>query len=512
MNEEILLLKIEKYEKLRKDSHTAKANIDKQISELEAEISRFKFQEDEDALKELLQSNVFTLPKNGHKSVNLNVQTSFKNAADLNSTLQGITNYVVNPSRLNDFMMSVEKDRLLFAKLNGNQFLGPALTDKSIVVERNSVIAFKQTGKIYLNSDNKLTSATKPSEKTPSRIELTSNVSFKSDKTDEELVDFQITKVPIVPSVQNIFKDEINRELDFRTDRLKMTYTRNSLDIPGVDDYEIELGKQTVVFPALQKSGMNQNDDLYSFSDDSLKFDNKPLSKDLKDMIKNNSSNTNSPIVNIHTETGNNDKSVERSLSKPYSELEIGESISQFCLENNGYNYTNATSFKNMFSDPKSESRSNKQKKTAFPLSYDRKAPHSTAGKVKSDQSTKSRSNVKISYKTINKENSNTMSHKTEGIHDIFDLSLKKSEFVVKDKSYVAFYEKNKQVMNKFDQFFKKIETGKSKKSDEKPMKESIFDEEIMVSVDSKTIEDIMTINSPMRNERLSSLRYTLFN
>lgn len=518
MNEDLLLLQIEKYENMRKQSLAEKESIDKQITEIEAEIARFKFQEDEDVLKEMLNSNVLHVQKNGQSARNFSIQASCKSLKDMNVTLRGASDYVVNPSRLNDFMQSVEKDRLFMAKIRGNQFLNQALAvSRGDSQFRESIPVLKMTNKLNLGTETQLKAPGTTSKK-PSRVELTSNVSFKTvktDKTEEELIDFQITKIPMMPSVQNIFTDDVNRELDFKTDVLKMTYTRNSLDSPDKNTGD-DLKKMTVVFPALERYDTDLNDDAYSFSNNSLKYENVPndeidveYEQVLKDSFSNNSvSAFDRPASGVKS----NVYCVERSVSNIDGDSNVKEMVSQFILADKDFNYTDATSFKNVFNDEQDKPNEYGYKNPVMNMAYKNRVLNSTADKQRSNKSVKSRSNVKISYKTVNKENTTSSGHKTQDINQFFDLSLKNSEIIAKDKSYVAFYEKNKQVMNKFDMFFKKIETGKSKKSDEKPMKESIFDDEIMLSVDSKTIEEIMTCNSPLRNERLSSLRYTQFN
>ena len=511
MNEEILLLKIEKYEKMRKDCLSDKEKIDKEIAALETEISKFRYEEDETVIREMLNSNVIQIQKNGQNSKDLNVQTSSKSLKDLNTTLQGVSDYIFNHSRLNDFMRSIEKDKKLLDKLQGNQFLNNAISAaKSVAEIENSQTIFKVTNKLNIDTETRLSSAKDNTVKKPSHIELTSNVSFKTDKTDEEPVDFQITKLPQIPSVQNIFKDDVNRELNFKTGNIDMVYSNNTLNAKEQDGLQEDMKKQTVEFPVVETNKLSVDNDVYSFSDNSLKFDNNQLEDDFEEIIKENSKNDslnfekqkieNEPINNVN----------EYSISDPNSIIYVDESVDKFCLNTQGYNYTKSTSFKDVFKDQFGTNK-NPEQTSGTNFLKSRNYLNSANDKFKHNKNTKTRSNVKINYKTINKENA-AAGHKIQDASQLFDLSLKKSEIMMPDKSYVAFYEKNKQVMNKFDVFFKKIETGKDKKSEEKPLKESIFDEEIMLSVDSKAIQEILTCNSPLKNERLSSLRYTNFN
>ena len=118
-----------------------------------------------------------------------------------------------------------------------------------------------------------------------------------------------------------------------------------------------------------------------------------------------------------------------------------------------------------------------------------------------------------IQYNTKSKENYETKREDIQQYDNYLVSNINESDIhdSIDPNTKTNFYKKNKNVLDKFDKFFRKIELNKAKKAKADVVHDNSFDEEIMMSIDSRGIKDIMYCDSGAKNDRLSSIRYNNF-
>ena len=500
MNETFLLQEIEKYKTIIVQTSTEKKSIEQEIEVTKKHIQEFRSNFRQHVCNQILQkksnsSSFKNSPQN--KSGSLPNETRYLKPISIDQfdkSLPASTQNISNLQFLDRFQLSYQRDLASFNNINPqNTLLGQKLDVSNYTTPLNSLLNLKSKNPVFINeiknSDdfkNQISSA-----KNSNRGKKSAN-SINNDNSGQELPTIESQEANTQNNSQNqLITIESQNSLSQFVDPqdLLPTQTRPTIPATQVDfNYSntfISGDMGLSVLQRLKKQITPDNDRIEAFNDDTPAYYT-PNNLTQLETQENETASLKTPLkIELQViPPSQKQKSVNSDQYTLIEKNDNGQNLVKPSFEKFNLNHSPDSKlplepFKDLFLLPASNIYYENEESERFSRkSNTSQKRYSSNSKMDKDKKV---SNILITFDNLNINQTNNAINLSKPINlQTKDFQIKNSE----TKEPVNFFEKNKGVLNKFDDFFKK-----SKEKKENTLK--LENDELVLSQKTRDIDSI---------------------